>query len=485
MEIANFPGQEHWNNIKCKLKEELGEDVYESWFARINLEGHSDNTVKLSVPTVFLKQWIRKNYQEFLVGLWKNECNQINSIELNVRGATRPHKGKKSSKSKSVGGRGQAESRSITLPSNQKYSDTASVEKPLPIFSRDDSDLLEGSTIDPKFTFETFVEGKSNSLALAAAREVAECGSVKFNPLFIHSSVGLGKTHLLHAIGNRARWTDRSIVYLTAEHFMYRFVAALQNQTAIAFKDKLRNLDLLLIDDMQFLHGKQIQLEFCHTLNSLIDGAKQVICAADRVPMELTMLDNRMRSRLSGGLLVDIENPDFELRRNMLELRCKLIRRDYPDFDLPSEIIDYVAGVVKTNGRDLEGAMNRLLAHNQYRGIPITMEIAEKSVRDLVRNDEPKQVRIEDIQRIVSKHYSLSRTELLSNRRSQTVVKPRQVAMYLSKTMTARSLPEIGKRFGNRDHTTVLHAVRKIENLMPSDSGLSRDIDLLKQLLEV
>lgn len=345
-------------------------------------------------------------------------------------------------------------------------------------------DGLEGAALDPKYTFSSFVEGESNQLALAAARQVATAPSVTFNPFYIHASVGLGKTHLMQALASAAAAAGRKVLYLTAEHFMYRFVAALKAQSALAFKDKLRNIDLLLIDDMQFLHGKQVQQEFCHTLNALIDGARQVVVAADRPPSDLETLDERMRSRLAGGLVVAISEPDFGLRRAILTNRVDAVRRSHSAFAVPESVLDYVARNVGNSGRDLEGALNRLVAHNQLTNQPITQEMAEATLRDLVRNTEPRRVKIEEIQRVVSKHYNVSKADLLSARRTRTIVRPRQIAMFLAKTLTPRSLPEIGRRFGNRDHTTVLHAVRKIEDLARNDQILAQELDLLKRMLD-
>lgn len=478
-------GIDHWTRVKKRLRAELGEDVFSSWFARVDLEDHSDGTVRLSVPTRFLKQWIQSHYRERLMGLWKHECEDVHRIELTVRGAVRA--------------RPAAVAAARALPSSPRSAQpvkvvdntfgggsggAASVGSASPAAAREGTDSLEGAALDPKYTFGSFVEGESNALALAAARQVATAASVTFNPLYIHASVGLGKTHLMQAVASAARASGKRVLYLTAEHFMYRFVAALKAQSALAFKDTLRTIDLLLIDDMQFLHGKQVQQEFCHTLNALIDGARQVVVAADRPPADLETLDDRMRSRLAGGLVVAISEPDFGLRRAILSGRIETVRRAHPSFSIPEGVLDYVARHVGNSGRDLEGALNRLIAHNQLTNHPVTQEMAEATLRDLVRNTEPRRVKIEEIQRIVSKHYNVSKADLLSARRTRTIVRPRQIAMYLAKMMTPRSLPEIGRRFGNRDHTTVLHAVRKIEDLARSDTALAQELDLLRRMLD-
>src|SRR5207342_1996993 len=349
-------------------------------------------------------------------------------------------------------------------------------------------EALGGSPLDPRLTFDTFVIGRSNTLAHAAAKQVASAkrsDAVMFNPLYIHSGVGLGKTHLLQAVtwaGNAAG--ERKVLYLTAEKFMYGFVSALRTQTALAFKEALRGIGVLVIDDLQFLQGKSTQAEFCHTLNTLIDAGRQVVIASDRPPSDLESLDDRVRSRLAGGLVVEIGSLEEELRLEILKSRAAAARAHHPGFDVPAQVLAFVARQITHNGRDLDGALNRLLASNKLTGLPITMDMAERAVRDLIRPQEPKRVKIEDIQRIVARQYNVSRADLLSSRRTANVVRPRQIAMYLAKTLTLRSLPEIGRRFGGRDHTTVLHAVRKIENLVNTDNALAEEIELLKRQLQ-
>ncbi len=479
---------EQWARVKKRLRAELGEDVFSSWFARVDLEGQDDGTVRLSVPTRFLKQWIQSHYRERLMGLWKRECDDVHRIELTVRGAIRPRSPAPSA-AKTAPRHFADSPRPVAISSAQRANQPQVGAAPAPAnsnasFPEVARNVLEGAALDPKYTFTSFVEGESNALALAAAKQVAAGGPVTFNPLYLHAAVGLGKTHLMQAVAVQARNEGRRVLYLTAEHFMYRFVAALKAQSALAFKETLRAIDLLLIDDMQFLHGKQIQQEFCHTLNALIDGARQVIVAADRAPSELESLDDRVRSRLAGGLVVGICEPDYALRRAIIAQRVAATRKSYPNFTVPDDVIDFVARSVTASGRDLEGALNRLVAHNQLTNQPVTQEMAENTLRDLIRTNEPRRVKIEEIQRVVSKHYNVTKADLLSARRTRTIVRPRQIAMYLSKMMTPRSLPEIGRRFGNRDHTTVLHAVRKIEELAKADTVLSQEIELLKRMLD-
>jgi chromosomal replication initiator protein len=473
--------QEQWTRVKGRLRAELGEDVYSSWFARVDLEGLDGETVRMSVPTRFLKSWIQSHYAERVLACWQTEQATIERIELSVRtGILRP------------------------LPSTVNKAKPPQPNEPArnghderfngfdvriggsPLSSAHEA--LGGSPLDPRLTFETFVVGRSNTLAHAAAKQVAQThrgDPVMFNPLYIHAGVGLGKTHLLQAVtwaGNAVG--ERKLLYLTAEKFMYGFASAIKMQTALAFKDALRGIDVLVIDDLQFLQGKSTQAEFCHTLNALIDAGRQVVIAADRPPLDLESLDDRVRSRLAGGLVVEMGSLGEELRLEILKARVAAARQYHAGFDVPAPVLSYIAKTVTHNGRDLEGAVNRLLAHNKLTGYPVTLEMAEREVRDLIRPQEPKRVKIEDIQRVVARQYNVSRADLLSSRRTANVVRPRQVAMYLAKTLTLRSLPEIGRRFGGRDHTTVLHAVRKIEGLVGSDTSLAQEIEGLKRQLQ-
>jgi chromosomal replication initiator protein len=341
-----------------------------------------------------------------------------------------------------------------------------------------------GSPLDPRLTFETFVVGRSNSLAHAAAKQVATAArenQVMFNPLYVHAQVGLGKTHLLQAIAWAGNAAERRLLYLTAEKFVFGFVSSLRTQTTLAFKELLRSTDVLLIDDLQFLQGKSTHAEFSHTLNAMIDAGRQVVVAADRPPLDLENLDERVRSRLAGGLVVEMGALGEELRLEILAARVAAARLHHREFDVPTSVLAHIAKSVANNGRDLEGALNRLLAVSKLTGHPITLELAERETRDLIRPAEPRKVKIEEIQRVVARRYNVSRSDLLSSRRTANVVRPRQIAMYLAKTLTLRSLPEIGRRFGGRDHTTVLHAVRKIEGLVGNDGALAEEIETIKR----
>jgi chromosomal replication initiator protein len=467
---------QRWQRVKNRLQVELGEDVFSSWFARMELEAVNDGAVRLSVPTRFLRNWITSHYSDKVLSGWQAELPGITRLELNVRSAAiRPIAAK-------------PKTPDLSAPPRQLQDlvkNGADIRPSVPFMTVHEA--LGGSPLDPRLSFETFVIGRSNTLAQAAAKQVATSRRgepLMFNPLYIHSGVGLGKTHLLQAISWAGNDGERKVLYLTAERFMYGFVSALRTQTTLAFKEAVRAIDVLVTDDLQFLQGRSTQAEFCHTLNTLIDAGRQVVIASDRPPADLDNLDDRVRSRLAGGLVVEIGSLGEELRFEILKRRIAAARLHHPGFEVPAPVLTFIARSVTHNGRDLEGAVNRLLAHSKLNGQPVTLEMAEREMRDLIRPAEPKRVRIEDIQRVVARQYNVSRADLLSSRRTANVVRPRQVAMYLAKVLTLRSLPEIGRRFGGRDHTTVLHAVRKIETMANSDTAFAEEIESIKRQLQ-
>ena len=470
--------QERWRRIKERLRSELGDDVFTSWFGRMELETADAGVLRLSVPTRFLRNWIQSHYSERVLSKWQEEEPGVTRLELSVRSAT----------IKPAAAKPKAPEQPPTPLRDVRDVMAGSGDMRASVPFMTVHEALGGSPLDPRLSFETFIVGRSNTLAHAAAKQVATSRRgepLMFNPLYTHAAVGLGKTHLLQAItwvGNGSG--DRKMLYLTAERFMYGFVSALRTQTTLAFKEAVRAIDVLVIDDLQFLQGRSTQAEFCHTLNTLIDAGRQVVIASDRPPADLESLDDRVRSRLAGGLVVEIGSLGEELRLEILKSRIGAARVHHPGFEVPAPVLAFIAKSVTHNGRDLEGAVNRLLAHNKLTGQPVTLEMAEREMRDLIRPADPKRVRIEDIQRIVARQYNVSRADLLSSRRTANVVRPRQVAMYLAKVLTLRSLPEIGRRFGGRDHTTVLHAVRKIENLAGNDSAFAEEIEALKRQLQ-
>ncbi len=461
-----------WTRVATRLRAELGEDLYSSWFARMEPESLADGVLNVSVPTRFLRSWIKSHYVDQLTACCAAEYKDITLVEIQVRTRGLP-----------------TVAQAVTPVAGLEDGQQQPIE---PVAKPVRTSLPErdrGSQLDHNLTFETFVQGQSNALAHAAAMRVAEARPgtpVSFNPLFIHSSAGLGKTHLINAIAWRIRDLnpDRKVLYITAERFMYHFMAALKVRDTLSFKDYFQSIDVLLIDDLQFLQGKTMQQEFNHTFNSLVDAKRQVVIAADVPPPQLESIDQRMRSRLAGGLVVDIEAPDLDLRRNILQTKLAAVQRKDPSLIVAEEVLEFVANRITGGGRELEGALNRIIASQHLTRQPMTVDMAAFALRDLSQANELVRIRVEDILRIVGRHYNVTRADLLSPRRARAIVRPRQIGMYLAKKLTSRSLPEIGRRFGNRDHSTVLHAVRKIEELMQGDEKLAREISLLSRLIE-
>jgi chromosomal replication initiator protein len=461
-----------WRRASERLRAVLGDSVFTSWFGSLRLEEVAAGRARLSVSTRFLKSWIEGHYQEKLLSALAQELDGLVAVEIYSRSMQT----------------GAPPLREVRAEPRAVEREAAPSEEPAraPAPKRRieaSSKPLIGSPLDRRLTFATFVGGRANQLALSLARKLSDSQDAAMTPLFLHAAVGLGKTHLLQAIAHAALARRQSVVYLTAETFMYGFVNALRSQSAIAFKEQLRSIDLLIFDDAQFLQGRVIQNEFGHVLNSLIDAGRQVVIAADRPPSELDSVDERVRSRLAGGICVEMQGFDEALRLKILEARLEAAKLANSTLEVPREVLSFIAGAIVSNGRDLEGAINRLVAHSQLGGQPMTLAAAETAVRDLIRPREPKRVKIEDIQKRVANHYNVSRADLLSSRRTAAVVMPRQIAMFLAKSLTLRSLPEIGRRFGGRDHTTVLHAVRKIDNLYNNDAALREEVELLKRML--
>ena len=467
-----------FDRVMLKLKSRLGAEVFSSWFGRLKLVETSKSVARLSVPTPFLRAWINNHYLPLIAELWREENPSLLKVEIIVRSAMRHA-------SEQIAAEPMAEPQLRLKTAAESFSarDRRTV---LPGAAEGGAHVI-GSSLDARYTFASFVEGNSNRVAHAAARTVAESGmgAVRFNPLFIHASVGLGKTHILQAVAAEAiaRNPSHRVVYLTAEYFMWRFATAIRDNSALTFKEQLRDIDLLIIDDMQFLQGKSIQNEFCHLLNLLIDSAKQVVVAADRPPAELESLDARVRSRLQGGVSLEILAPDYAMRLDILKTRLAAAQAEDSSVKIPDAVLQHIANTVTGTGRDLEGAFNQVLFRRTFEP-DLSIERIDEILSHLVRQGEPKRVRVEDIQRIVARHFNVPRSDLLSNRRTRTIVRPRQVAMYLAKTLTPRSLPEIGRRFGGRDHTTVLHAVRKIEGEQSKDAKLSQELEILKRLIQ-
>jgi chromosomal replication initiator protein len=343
-----------------------------------------------------------------------------------------------------------------------------------------------GAPLDPNLSFDNFVVGASNELAYAAAKRIAEADKVSFNPLFLYGGVGLGKTHLMHAIALEIKknWPERKVLYLSAEKFMYQFIRALRFKDTMSFKQQFRSVDVLMVDDIQFIAGKDsTQEEFFHTFNTLIDHNHQVIISADRSPVDLDGIEERIRSRLGWGLVTDIHPSDYELRLGILQSKAEAHLEENPGLIINDNMLEFLAQKIDSNIRVLEGALNRVIAYSSFVGRPLTIDMAQEVLKDLIRASQ-RRITIDDIQRKVADYYNLRLSDLLSARRSRQIARPRQVAMYLSKILTTRSLPEIGRKFGGRDHTTVIHAVKRIEGLRDSDSAIQEEVDLLTRSLE-
>lgn len=476
-----LPLAQTWVRVAARLRAELGDDLYNSWFGRLEPENCVEGVLSVTVPTRFLKSWIENHYLAKLQKIAADELGALRSVLIKVRiqGAA----------SHQV----QPVSRSAVPPPRNTPGEALqpmSAMMPSVMSSMSDHHAARHNVIDENQNFDSFMVGSANQLAHAAAMRVAsgpQGAPVGFNPLYIHAAAGLGKTHLLNAVAQRIRTTQpmRKVMMMTAERFMYTFIQAVRQRDTLSFKDQFQQVDVLLIDDFQFLQGKAIQQEFCHSFNSLVDQRRQVIVAADVPPSQLDTVDQRMRSRLMGGLVVDIEGPDLALRRKILAVRRDQMVAADPRAMIADDILDVVAEKITGGGRELEGALNRIVAFQQFNNQPVTLDLAAMVLRDAsAQGGDQGRIKIDDILKVVGRHYNVSKTDLLSPRRARSVVVPRQIGMYLAKKLTARSLPEIGRRFGGRDHSTVLHAVRKIDEVMRGDEKMAKDLAQLIRLIE-
>lgn len=460
---------EAWNRVSKKLSIKFGDAIFRSWLAPLSFIGSESGYIKVSVPTRFMREWVNRNYIRDIEELWEKEpVAEGFRLELVIAENTAP-----------VAANAQAPIESAN---------TNSIESTVPIASVTDSvleiDAQMSANLDPRYSFENFVVGKPNELAHAAARRVAEsnCALQGGNPLFLYGGVGLGKTHLMHAIAWHIRTHNpqRRVLYLSAEKFMYQFIRALRFKEALAFKEHFRSVDVLMIDDVQFISGKDsTQEEFFHTFNALIDQNKQLVITGDRSPSDLEGIEERVRSRLGWGLVADIHSTSYELRLGILQSKTEQMQ----GIDVPQKVLEFLAHKITSNVRELEGALNRVVAHATLVGRAVTLETTQEVLHDLLRAND-RRISIEDIQKQVANHYNVKIADMHSVRRSRVVARPRQVAMYLSKKLTSKSLPEIGRKFGGKDHTTVMHAVKKIEELISTDHEFSQDLEMLTRLLQ-
>ncbi len=448
---------DQWSAVSSLLRAEIGEAAYQSWLKPMTIRGISDGEVKISVPTRFMRDWIVAHYVDQLGQLWGKQNPDVKSVEVFIqsdREEVREETRKKLSKDASAAAEG-----------GDRKNYRVDISAPL----------------DRRFTFEHFVVGKPNEFAYAASRRIAEATKVPFNPLFLYGGVGLGKTHLMHAIAwhIRERTPDCTVIYLSAEKFMYRFIRALREQNTVDFKEQFRSVDVLMIDDVQFISGKDsTQEEFFHTFNSLVDQGRQIVISADKSPSDLEGMEERLISRLNCGLVADIHATTYELRLGILQSKAEQL-----SVKIPQKVLEFLSHKITSNVRELEGGLNRVVAHAQLVGREITLEATQDVLHDLLRAND-RRVTIEEIQKRVAAHFNIRVSDMHSARRARSVARPRQVAMYLAKQLTARSLPEIGRKFGGRDHTTVMHAVKKVDELREHDSSFAEDVELLRRMLE-
>jgi chromosomal replication initiator protein len=462
--------QQHWERVRARLRALLGNDLFSSWFARLELDTIDADTVRLSAPTRFLKSWIVAHYAPQVLACWQEEQSSIQHIDVRVRSVERPAKAEPPA--------GKAPSVPTAKDATARRAAPAREDDPVRA-----PDALDRSLLDARFTLDSFIVDMRNQVSHAAARQIAGAESgdpLMFNPVYLHAGVGLGKTHLLQGIAWASR---RKVTYVTAERFMYGFVSAARQGTLPSFRDRLRAAELLLIDDVHFLQGKAMMAELGRTLDAVMQAGRQVVLVGNVPLAELDHCEEHTRSQLSGGLAIALGPLDRAGRLRLLHARVEAAARRHPSFSVAAPVLAFLADNIATNGRDLDGAVNHLLAQHALAQQAITLTLAETIVRSMLRPAEPKKIRIEDIQRMVARHFNIARGDMLSSRRTANVVGPRQIAMYLAKVMTLRSLPEIGRRFGGRDHTTVLHAVRKIEELAKRDEQMSAQIESLKQMV--
>ena len=436
-----------WQRVRDRLQSEVGAVEYGTWLRDMTLGGVDGDEVTVHLPTRFLRDWVRGHYADKLSSAWQAENRRVRRVELRVVTSA------------------------STVPAPPPAA-TAAAPASAPATEAP-------STLDPRFSFERFVVGKPNEFAYACARRVAAApNSAGFNPLFLYGGVGLGKTHLMHAMGRELSGRC-NVAYMSAEHFMYRFIAAIRNGATLQFKDAHRSVDVLMIDDLQFLIGKDnTQEEFFHTFNALIEAGKQIVVSADKSPSDLSGIEDRLRTRLGGGMVADVHATTFELRLSILEAKATA-----QGVEVPPKVLEFLAHKITGNVRELEGALNRLIAHAGLFNRPVTLDGTQEVLHDLLRAHD-RRITIEEIQRRCAEHFNIRLADMSSARRARQVARPRQVAMFLAKQLTTRSLPEIGRKFGKRDHTTVMHAVSRVTELMEADADFAENVSLLRRMLE-
>jgi chromosomal replication initiator protein len=451
--------KDQWNMVKELVATDIGVSHSKSWIEPLELLGLDGMMLVLGSPNSFAKDWVENHYLESMEKSWKQINMVIQGVKIIIHEATL----------------------TIAITNSSTISAQVKTQESFDSFEKEEAGTYTGAPLDNRFTFENFVVGKPNELAYAAALRVAESSTPQFNPLFLYGGVGLGKTHLMHAIAWKIRQCHpaRKVIYLSAEKFMYQFVRALRYKDMVSFKDQFRAVDVLMIDDVQFISGKDTtQEEFFHTFNALVDKNHQVIVSADKSPSDLENMEERLKSRLGWGLVADIHPTTYELRLGILQAKSAAL-----GVKMPKEVLEFLAFKITSNIRELEGALNRILAHASLVGRSISLDTTQEVLRDLLRSNDQR-LTVEEIQRKVAEYFNIKMSDMVSNRRMQNIARPRQIAMYIAKQLTSKSLPEIGRKFGGRDHTTILHAVRKIQELCADDFDFANDVEILKRSLQ-
>ena len=462
--------QEKWGLLRNKLIKVIGRNNYTTWIEPLTFEELQDGVAVFSAPTNFMGNYVSQNFADLILYELNTSGESVQRLDFRVAANT------------------PARPNPVAKPVVEEAAPetAAATAAPRSEAAQEALDSMQAAPLDQRFTFDSFVVGKPNELAHAAARRVSEGGPVTFNPLVLYGGVGLGKTHLMHAIAweLKTKHPELNVLYLSAEQFMYRFVQALRERRMMDFKHLFRSVDVLMVDDVQFIAGKDsTQEEFFHTFNALVDQNKQIIISADRAPGEIKDLEDRVKSRLQCGLVVDLHPTDYELRLGILQNKVQQHINTYPDLVIADGVLEFLAHRISTNVRVLEGALTRLFAFASLVGREIDMELTQDCLADVLRASERK-ITVEEIQRKVSDYYNIRLSDIIGPKRLRSYARPRQVAMYLCKQLTSRSLPEIGRRFGGRDHTTVMHGVKRIEELKVTDGQIAEDVEMLRRALE-
>ena len=439
-----------WEDVQSAFKKNFGNEIYNSWLLKISLVKEYNDYLVLGVPTRFFRDWIVSRYLDKILELVKDFKLSLNRIEFKI------------------------------IEENKQSQGFIKIDELNKVTEIKDS-ILNYNRLNPALNFDTFIQGKSNDIALSYSKKVCEHIS-RYNPLYICGGVGLGKTHLLNAIGLELQ-NDNNVMFISAERFMYHFIKSLKKNDMVNFKDFFRKSSVFIIDDIQFISGKEsLQEEFFHTFNSLIEKGSQIVISSDRAPMKLDRVQDRIKSRLAGGLVVDIDTPDLDLKKKIIEKKIEEIQNQFKEIiNINEEVINYIAGESKTNIRELIGVLNRVIAFSRVHNKNLNINDCKSILKDVF--SQTRVITVDKIQNVVSNYFNIGLSEMLSQRRSRPLARPRQIAMYLAKKMTTRSLPEIGRRFANRDHTTVIHAVKTITRLSEQDDEMKRNISQIKNLL--